>query len=186
MRLIVGLGNPGKQYERTRHNVGFLLVKALFVDLDENPEWKNESHLRSFTAKGTINNKRVLLALPQTYMNNSGEAVQTLLSFYKLKPNNLIVVHDDKDIPLGEIRVHKGRGAAGHNGVLSVIEHVGTKDFTRIRVGVAPATKDAMNRVSTAMIGDTANFVLGKFGKEEQKVLKEVIKHVVKEIKRLV
>jgi PTH1 family peptidyl-tRNA hydrolase len=132
----------------------------------------------SLTTKGEINGKRVLLAKPQTYMNNSGIAVRALLDFYKLKPENLIVVHDDKDIALGETRVQTDRGPAGHNGVKSIIEHLGTQNFTRIRVGVAPA--------DSSKIKDTGNFVLGKFTAEEKKVLKKVIENVVKEIESIV
>ena len=129
-------------------------------------------------AKGEINKKRVVLAKPQTYMNNSGIAARALLDFYKLKPENLIVIHDDKDIPLGETRVQTNRGPAGHNGVKSIIEHLGTQNFTRIRVGVAPA--------DPTKVKDAGNFVLGKFTAAEKKVLEKVIENVVKEIETLI
>lgn len=132
--------------------------------------------LQAEVAKGELYGKRILLAKPQTFMNNSGQSVRALLDFYKLSPTDIIVVHDDKDIPLGETRVQKGRGAAGHNGVLSIFDHLGTKDFWRIRVGVAPVEKQ---------IVDTADFVLKKFTKDEQRALKVVIEHVVEEIKKL-
>ncbi len=128
-------------------------------------------------SKGELNNKRVIVAMPTTYMNESGVAVQSLLNFYKLTPNDLIIVHDDKDIPLGETRVQRDRGAAGHNGIKSIIEHLGTKDFMRIRVGVAPRENE---------IRDTADFVLSNFTKDEQKKLKEVIGHVVSELTAMV
>lgn len=169
MKLIVGLGNPGKQYERTRHNVGFVIVD----ELKNNEQGTINKKLQAETLKTEVGGKRVILAKPTTFMNNSGVAVQSLLTFYKLKPNSLIVIHDDKDIPLGETRVQINRGAGGHNGVQSIIDHLGTKDFTRIRVGVAPSDKT---------IHDTADFVLGKFTKDEQKVLKGVIKNVVAEV----
>ena len=163
---------------------------------------------RAEVGKGEIEGRRTVIAKPQTYMNSSGESVQALLSFYKLKPDNLVVIHDDKDIPLGEIRVQQDRGAAGHNGVLSIIEHLGTKDFLRIRVGVAPTNSplalvpsfetlrgpQTLNGSSSRgeggsrgvlAIGDTANFVLGKFTKEEQKVLKEVVEKVIENIKQI-
>ncbi len=105
-------------------------------------------------------------------------AVRALMDFYKLKPENLIVIHDDKDIPLGEIRVQTNRGPAGHNGVKSIIEHLGTQNFMRIRVGVAPGSQDK--------IKDTANFVLGKFTAAELKKLKKIIENIVKEIEALI
>lgn len=174
MKLIVGLGNPGKQYERTRHNVGFVVVDTLATDygLRTTADRKHQAEV----VKGAIEGKRAILAKPQTYMNNSGRSVKALLAYHKLTPADLVVVHDDKDIPLGEIRVQKNRGAAGHNGMLSIIEHLGTKDFARIRVGVAPTEKK---------IADTANFVLGKFTREEQKILKEIIKNTIENIKKI-
>lgn len=174
MKLIVGLGNPGKQYERTRHNVGFLMIDKLAsgAGLKLTPSKK----LLAEASKGELAEKRVVIAKPTTFMNSSGQAVQALLAFYKLTPDDLVVIHDDKDIPLGETRVQRNRGAAGHNGIKSIIEHIGTKDFLRIRVGVAPTDKT---------IHDTADFVLGNFTKEEQKVLKTVIEHVQEEIVKI-
>ena len=172
MKLIVGLGNPGKEYERTRHNVGWLVVDKLI----NNEQLTINKKLDSEILKTTVDKKRVIVAKPQTFMNNSGVAVQALLHFYKLTPADLIVIHDDKDIPLGEFRMQNNRGAAGHNGVLSIIEHLGTKDFLRIRVGVAPLDKK---------IVDMADFVLNKFSKDEQKILYEVIEKVVEEVKKL-
>lgn len=176
MHLIVGLGNPEKEYEGTRHNAGFLVIDKLLADSESETKFDKKSN--ADVAKSTINKKRVLLAKPLTYMNNSGIAVRALLDFYKLKPEDLIVIHDDKDIPLGETRVQTDRGPAGHNGVKSIIEHLGTKNFMRIRVGVAPAAQTE--------IKDTGNFVLGKFTKEEIKKLKKVIENTVKEIEMMI
>ncbi len=188
MKLIVGLGNPGKQYERTRHNVGFLVIDELrneeqaFVPSSSRGGTKNKG-IEAEVFKITLEGKRVMLTKPTTFMNNSGQPVQALMHFYKLTPANLIVIHDDKDILLGETRVQRDRGAAGHNGVLSIIEHLGTKDFVRIRVGVAP---NPLLSEAGPRIADTADFVLGKFTKEEQKILKGVIENVVEEVKRLI
>jgi PTH1 family peptidyl-tRNA hydrolase len=185
MKLIVGLGNPGTQYERTRHNVGFVVIDTLI----NNEQITTSKKMNAAVIKMTIDGKRTVLAKPTTYMNESGIPVQALLNFYKLTPNDLIVIHDDKDIPLGETRVQRDRGAAGHNGVKSIMEHIGTKDFTRIRVGVAPSpllTKEGARGGSITQIENTADFVLGKFSKEEQKILKEVIGHIVEEIRKLV
>ncbi len=175
MKLIIGLGNPGKEYERTRHNAGFVVIDKLTTDygLRTTADKRSDAEV----AKGKINGKRALLAKPQTFMNNSGMAARALLNFYKLTPANIIVIHDDKDIPLGEFRIQKNRGAAGHNGVQSIIDQLGTKNFTRVRVGVAPQDKT---------IRDTAEFVLGKFTKEEQKLLSKVVVKIMEEIKQLV
>lgn len=173
MKLIIGLGNPGKKYERTRHNAGWLFIDRLAGDAPFKAETKNQAAV----LKTTLNGRRVLLAKPLTFMNNSGSAVALLLHFYKLTPNALIVVHDDKDIPLGEFRIQTNRGAGGHNGVLSIIEHLGTKDFTRVRLGVAPTEKT---------IHDTADFVLGKLTAGEQTALRAVFDNVRQEIETLV
>ena len=118
MILIVGLGNPGKKYQKTRHNVGFRVIDQL----------------------GFLSLKEVILVKPKTFMNLSGKSVKNLLKTYHLKPSNLIVIHDDTDLPLGKIKISKNRGAAGHKGVESIIKEMGTKNFVRLRVGVKPKT----------------------------------------------
>ncbi len=176
MKLIVGLGNPEPEHEGTRHNAGFLVIDKMVQNSETNTSFDKKANADIF--KTTINKKRVVLAKPLTYMNNSGTAVRALMDFYKIKPENLIVIHDDKDIPLGETRVQTDRGPAGHNGVKSIIEHLGTQNFMRIRVGVAPANQTD--------IKDTASFVLGKFTAEEKKKLKRIIETVAKEIEALI
>ncbi len=177
MELIIGLGNPETEYANTRHNAGFLILDKLATAF-EFPIWKFDKKSNAEITKGEINKKRTVLAKPQTYMNDSGTAVRSLLDFYKLTLADIIVIHDDKDIPLGEIRVQTNRGPAGHNGIKSIIEHVGTQNFTRIRVGVAPKTQEE--------IKNTADFVLGKFTTEEKKVLGTVTEHVIKEVEKLI
>lgn len=177
MKLIIGLGNPEPEYQTTRHNTGFLVIDKLTSDFSLRTT-AFDKKTNSEISKGTINKKRVIIAKPQTHMNNSGVAVRALLDFYKLKPENLIVIHDDKDIPLGEMRVQTNRGPAGHNGVKSIIEHLGTQNFTRIRVGIAPAGPNK--------IKNTGNFVLDKFTAEEKKISKKVIENAVKEIKSII
>jgi PTH1 family peptidyl-tRNA hydrolase len=175
MKLIVGLGNPGKEYMFTRHNVGFLTLDRILSMTEEEqftPDRKNHAEI----CKTALYDKRVVLAKPQTFMNNSGDAVQALLSYYKLTPKDLIVIHDDKDIPLGTIRIQSARGAAGHNGVKSIIDRIGTNDFTRFRIGVAP---------KETPIADTADFVLGKFTKEEQQHLSEIFNHAIDNLRQL-
>lgn len=177
MRLIVGLGNPEKEYENTRHNAGFLILEKLVAHY-KLPEFSFNKKTNSLVSKGEADNKRVVLAMPQTYMNHSGVAVRALLDFYKLTVKDIIVIHDDKDIPLGETRIQTNRGPAGHNGIKSIIEYLGTQDFTRIRVGVAPT--------ETNGIKDTASFVLGKFSTSEKKVLNQVTENIIKELEALI
>ncbi len=176
MKLIVGLGNPGKDYRLTRHNVGFLAIDQL-ATLDEDAHFMPDKKSKSDICKMNLEDKRVILVKPQTFMNNSGLSVRVLMDFYKVKPKDLIVIHDDKDIPLGDTKVHINRGPAGHNGVRSLVEQLGTQDFTRIRVGVAP---------TTGQIVDTADFVLGKFTKEEQRELKRVFENIINNTLQLV
>jgi peptidyl-tRNA hydrolase, PTH1 family len=174
MRLIIGLGNPGKQYSNTRHNIGFVVIDELIKK--EELRVTNSKKTSSEVAKGIINGSRVVVAKPMTFMNNSGEPVQKLLKFFKLKPQNLIVVHDDKDIELGKVKVQNSRGAGGHNGVQSIIDTLGTKNFTRIRVGVTTAGKE---------IKDTARFVLNKFTKAEKNLTKDITNNVLNQLRNM-
>lgn len=130
MKLIVGLGNPGKEYEKCRHNVGFILLDRLAEEKDLN--WKKVSKFESEIAEFEDG----ILVKPQTFMNNSGRAVSKLLNFYKISLEDLIVVHDDVDLIFGTVKKQKGKNAAGHHGVEDIMEKIGTKDFWRIRVGV--------------------------------------------------
>ncbi|PIR03487.1 MAG: aminoacyl-tRNA hydrolase [Candidatus Magasanikbacteria bacterium CG11_big_fil_rev_8_21_14_0_20_43_7] len=173
MKLIVGLGNPGKQYEKTRHNAGFLLLDMLREHYGCNT-WSLSKKCNSEIAEGMINEQKILLAKPMTFVNNSGQAVGLISQFYKLKPIDILVVHDDKDITLGEIKFQTDRGHAGHNGIRSIIEHLGTQNFSRIRVGIAPEEKERMK--------ETADYVLGKFGMFERRTLKAVGENIQKDI----
>ncbi len=172
MKLIVALGNPGKQYALTRHNIGWLFLDALIPPTER---WQKSAKAQAEYLKTEINGQRAELMKPTTFMNNSGVAVAHAAKKNGIAASDIIVIHDDKDIPLGETRVQAGRGAAGHNGVLSIIEHLGTKDFTRIRIGVAPAANQLHG-------GDTASFVLGKLTATEQKTLKAVFENVTQEL----
>ena len=151
MFLIVGLGNPGKKYQQTRHNTGFVVLDKL----------------KSLYLKGVVYLK------PKTFMNNSGKEVKLLMSKYKIQTDNLWVVHDDIDLPLGKIRIVKNRGAGGHKGVESIIKEIKNKNFIRFRIGICP--KAGKPRSSE-------KFVLQKFNKDEEKILKEVIKKTVQAI----
>ncbi len=136
MKLIVGLGNPGPDYEFTPHNLGFLAVDRIAAGLEV--DVKNRQ-CRALTARAVLGDVPVLLAKPQTYMNLSGQSVQELVAKHDIQPESgLIVIHDELDFPWGKLRIHRGRSSAGHNGVESIIAALGTKDFLRIRTGVAP------------------------------------------------
>lgn len=179
MRLVVGLGNPGKRYTKTRHNIGFVVVDALqeFYSQYGGSNWKLEKKFNAEISEYTVNSQKVILCKPMTYMNASGEAVQMIASYYKIKPQDIIVVQDEKDISFGEVKIQQDRGPAGHNGIKSIINQLGTQDFGRIRIGVGSTSKKAQ---------DAATFVLAKFTLLERAKLKEVIIRVVQEIDNLI
>lgn len=133
MYVIVGLGNPGNRYRYTRHNIGFMVLEKLARDFEINLKQKSFDAL---WGKGKINGTDVLLAMPQTYMNLSGTAVRQLVAFFKADINNLIVFHDDLDLTFGNIRLKKGGGNAGHKGLASITENLGSSDFIRVRLGI--------------------------------------------------
>src|SRR4030042_5941742 len=162
MYLIFGLGNPGNRYRLTRHNIGFMVLETLAAGLEIDLKQKS---FNALWGKGKIANKIVLLAMPQTYMNLSGNAVRELLMFFKADINNLIVIHDDLDLPFGTIRLKTGGGNAGHKGLESIIENLGSSDFMRIRIGIGkPAEKARIE-----------SYVLERFEPKEEALLKPVI-----------
>jgi PTH1 family peptidyl-tRNA hydrolase len=151
--LIVGLGNPGLEYARTRHNVGFWVVDELLRRF-QLPAFRSDR--KALTADGTIHNRRVLLAKPQTYMNLSGEAVRSLMDFYKIERHHLIVIHDDLDLPLGTLRLRNSGSHGGQNGIRNIIMHLGSQDFARVRFGIGrpPGRMAARDYVLQKFIGD--------------------------------
>ncbi len=162
MFLIVGLGNPGKKYENTRHNAGFKVIDEL----------------------DSLDLKNIVLVKPNTFMNESGKAIRKLIRNYELTPKqnkfatgqeikNLIVIHDDIDLPLGKIRIVKNRGAAGHKGIQSVIDTIGTKNFIRFRIGIQPKLGKPKS---------PEKFVLQKFTKDEEKIVEEITKKITEAI----
>ena len=161
--LIVGLGNPGNEYELTRHNVGFMALDA-FVPADT--VWKKEKN--ALTARAESDGQKVILAKPQTYMNNSGMAVAALMAFYKIPLENLIVIHDDMDLKVGTVREKIGGSSAGHNGIKSIDAAVGN-EYRRIRIGIGHP-RDFNSPINPA------DWVLGKFDSEQLKQIKSVIK----------
>ncbi len=155
--LIVGLGNVGKAYENTRHNVGFAALDAFAQAHHFNP-WQEKKDLKCHLTSQTLGETRVILCKPATFMNLSGEAVQKVAHFYKLDTGSILAVHDELDIPFGQIRMRQGGGAAGHNGVKSLIQYLG-EDFGRIRIGIDGSRPEQM---------ESADYVLARFTADEQ------------------
>lgn len=180
MKLIVGLGNPGKEYQKTRHNIGFMVMDALHDQLDDDltSEWELSKKFNAEIAIFTIEQEKIFLIKPMTFMNDSGATVGLLSHYYHILPHDLIVIHDDKDLPLGTVRIQTNRGPAGHNGIKSIIAHIGTQDFQRMRIGVAPQNPKRMS--------DVGKFVLGKFGLFEKKTVEDVIQRSIEEIKNII
>ncbi|RME16429.1 MAG: aminoacyl-tRNA hydrolase [Bdellovibrio sp.] len=157
MFLIVGLGNPGPQYAFHRHNIGFMVIDALAQALQAS---SFGSEKKALVSKVLFQGHKILLVKPQTFMNLSGESVQALVHYYKIKLDHLLVVHDDLDLPFGQIKFLKNRGPGGQNGVKSIHSQLGTKDYYRLKMGIGRPQK-----------GDVASYVLQNFSKEEQKLL---------------
>jgi len=166
MTIIVGLGNPGKKYKNTRHNVGFQTIDE-FARENNFPKFKLSKKFSALVSE----KENIVLVKPQTFMNESGKTVKALLK--NTTRTVLVVIHDDIDLPLGKIRVSKNRGSAGHKGVESIIKEIKTKDFTRFRIGVSSKTEKPKN---------VEKYVLQKFNKEEEKIIKQVIKETIKKL----
>ena len=160
MFLIVGLGNPGREYENTRHNIGFAAIDVIAekynIDI-------NRTKFKGEYGEGFINGNKVILLKPYTFMNLSGESVREAIDFYKLTEEQVLIIYDDISLELGRLRIREKGSAGGHNGIKSIINHMGTDVFTRIKIGVG------------APKGDLVNHVLGKFSKEEVNILKQTL-----------
>lgn len=167
--LIVGLGNPGEKYESTPHNAGFLVIDQLLETWNMKPE--TDTKLKSEVAKGKVGKKQIILAEPQTFMNNSGTAVRALVSSFKLQVSCVWVIHDDVDLELGKIKIVKNRGSAGHKGVEDIIKKLKTKDFVRFRIGIRP--KRLTIKRSKALMN---KFVASPVGKDEQSLFEKSTK----------
>lgn len=168
MFLIVGLGNPGRQYENTRHNVGFDAIDFL---VDEYRIPSSGKQHKAMYGKGIIEGQKVILAKPMTFMNLSGEAVRALVDYYKVDPETeLLVIFDDISLDPGNIRIRKKGSAGGHNGIKSIISHLGTQNFQRIKVGVGEKPKN----------WDLADYVLGTFSKSDRELVDEALGRAVK------
>lgn len=166
MTLIVGLGNPGKKYEKTRHNIGSRTIEEIAANF-QFPIFRFQKISNAQISQKEIFGQKIILAKPKSFVNLSGKTVKSLINFYKTAKSVLVVIHDDIDLPLGKIRIVKNRGAAGHQGVESIIRELGTKNFLRFRIGISPKTGKPRN---------LKKFVLEKFNREEEKLVREVIK----------
>ncbi|HEY8395285.1 MAG TPA: aminoacyl-tRNA hydrolase [Bacilli bacterium] len=154
MLMIVGLGNPGRNYQGTRHNIGFMFLDKLVQDLGETFSLKKD--LRAEVAEFHHNGEKIILLKPQTFMNLSGEAVLLALKYYKLSPDDILVVYDDMDLPEGKIRIRKGGSSGGHKGIKNIIELLNTQDIKRIRIGIGSAKSDCIDYVLSKPEGDGA------------------------------
>jgi len=165
MKLIVGLGNPGKTYEKTRHNIGFMVIDKLLNHLSINLD---QNKFNAVFVKTKINNEDVIIMKPQTFMNLSGEAVSQIANFYRISTDDIVIVYDDFDLPLGKIRLREKGSGGTHNGMKNIIQLLGTNNINRIRIGI-----DKNNLI------DQKDYVLGKFNKDEISLLDKAIERVV-------
>jgi len=180
MHLIVGLGNPSLKYQNNRHNVGSMFIDYLINKLTNSRvnELKNNKKFNSQFVNALINNKKLILVKPQTFMNLSGQAVKQIIRNLKLKIKNLIVVHDDLDIPLGKFRIDIGRGPKLHNGIASIEQNLKTKEFLRVRVGVD-------NRQLTGPV-DGEIYVLQNFRPEEKEIVYQTFPKIFLQLENLI
>lgn len=169
MKLVVGLGNPGKEYEKTRHNAGFLAIDELRTELD-GAKWKLEKKFKA-DISAVAGKEKILLIKPQTFMNLSGQSTREAMKFYKIKPADVWVIHDEMDLPLGAMRIKIGGRSAGHNGIQSVIDSIGS-DFVRFRIGIGIKNN----------LAPTEAFVLQKFSSPEMKTLTHIFEKITEAI----
>jgi PTH1 family peptidyl-tRNA hydrolase len=174
MKLIVGLGNPGKNYEGTRHNIGYMVIDKLAKEITSPAAaWEIKENFKSMFAKAGD----VLLAKPTTYMNNSGMAVKAIVDYYKIDSDDLWVIHDDIDLPLGKIRIRDGGGTGGHNGIESVIKMIGSDKFLRFRLGIGRGKEDRRKDTDQNLHHRSViDFVLSRFTQGEAGALRHLVK----------
>src|SRR5699024_1930673 len=173
MKVIVGLGNPGKKYENTRHNIGFAAID--YIAEKEGININTGKH-KALVGSGYIDGVKVLLVKPQTFMNLSGESLRPIMDFYKLEPEDFLVIFDDIDLDVGRIRIRRKGSAGGHNGIKSIISHLGSMEFPRIKIGVGAKPPGY----------DLADYVLGHFSKADQEILQERFEDVYDAVKLIV
>ena len=175
---LIGLGNPGKKYSKSRHNVGFLLIEDFSKKYNSNFLLKDK--LKSFYSEFKIKDITYRLFLPNTFMNNSGDAVRAIVDWYKINLDQIFIIVDDKDLPLGKIRFRKKGSSGGHNGLKSIIEKLQTKNFNRIRIGIgSPPPINGTNNFNTI------SHVLGTISQEEKSILDKVYRQVIESLEQL-
>ena len=175
---LIGLGNPGKKYSKSRHNIGFLLLENLSKKYNSNFLLKDK--LKSSCSEFKINDSTYRLFLPNTFMNNSGDAVRAIVDWYKIDIDQLFIIVDDKDLPLGKIRFRKKGSSGGHNGLKSIIEKLQTQNFNRIRIGIgSPPSIQGISNFNTI------SHVLGNISQEEKSILDKVYEHVIESLEKL-
>ncbi len=181
MKIIVGLGNPGKQYEKTRHNVGFMALEQFLKDFESAKDtlWNNSTKFKSDIVEISWQPKagkaeKLILVKPKTFMNNSGLSVKLLTTFYKLQSEDVWVMHDDVDFPVGSMRIRMGGASAGHRGVMSIIENLGTDKFWRFRMGIG--------RPGESQHDGVEHHVLDNFSRQDHAKVREMLKHSSKAI----
>lgn len=172
MYIIIGLGNPGREYQATRHNIGFDVITRLSDDYGIPLDFKKH---KAVCGKGMIEGEKVILAQPQTYMNLSGESVRELMDFYKTSNNEIIIIYDDISLDVGQLRLRGKGSAGGHNGIKSIIQHLGTDEFPRIKFGVGDKPKG----------WDLADYVLGRFPEDDQPFVRDAIKKSSEAVKTI-
>jgi peptidyl-tRNA hydrolase, PTH1 family len=175
MILIAGLGNPGEKYKNTRHNIGFKAIEKIATNF-QFPTSEYQSKFNVQISRQLINGKNIIIAKPLSFMNLSGEPISKIAQFYKMPFQNIIIIHDDIDIPLGKIKIIKNKGAGGHKGIISIIQKIGNKGFIRIRIGICPEKKPINPEI----------FVLQKFKKEEESLVKDALIKVVESVDMII
>lgn len=173
MYIVAGLGNPTKEYEKTRHNVGFEVIDVLADMLGTTVE---EKKFKGCYGRGMIGGEKVLLLKPQTFMNLSGESVRAAADFYKVDTDHIIIIYDDISLDVGQLRIRKKGSAGGHNGIKNIIAHLGTQEFPRIKVGVGDKPKKM----------DLADYVLSRFSKEDRAVMEDAFKEAAKAVEVMI
>lgn len=173
MKLIVGLGNPGREYVNTRHNAGFFVIEKLAYTLGVDI---SEKKYKGLYTKVRIEDERVILLEPQTYMNRSGESVRAFMDYFKIEPSDVYVIYDDINLEPGNLRIRLKGSAGGHNGIKSLIEHMGTSDFPRIKIGVGEKPQKM----------DLADYVLGRFSEGDRKLLEEAADNAIEGLKLMI
>ena len=173
MYIIAGLGNPTREYEKTRHNVGFEVIDVLADMLGTTVE---EKKFKGCYGRGIIGGEKVLLLKPQTFMNLSGESIRAAADFYKVDPEHIIIIYDDISLDVGQLRIRKKGSAGGHNGIKNIIAHLGTQEFPRIKVGVGDKPKKM----------DLADYVLSRFSKEDRAAMEDAFKEAAKAVEVMI